>query len=1081
MRRSRVAGSIHWRGALVTLALIVAIELFDRWVAPVTTPVAVLLLAVLYGTFSGGIRVGLVCAGLATAYAVYAFSIPGEPFHFTTEGMSRVGAAAVVSSAIVVFFGSLRNRADRAYEALRGQAVFEAQLAERQKSESELSRQRSEQRTIFHAVPAMIWFKDKENRILRANLPAAQSIGRTVEEVEGRSTYELYPEAAEKYLQDDLDVISSGEPKLGIIEAYPVGTGEKRWIRTDKLPYRDANGSIVGVIVFAVDITEQKRAQEALQHAHDELDRRVQERTRELMLANENLRREIAERQRAEELRHASEERLQQIIDNTTAVIYVKDMEGRYLLVNRRFEQLFHVRREEWAKRTDHDLFPKEAADAFRANDVRVVETGSAVEFEEIAPHDDGPHHYISLKFPLFDTARRAAGVCGISTDISQRKKTEAALLRSEQGLADLFENAAVGIHLVDRTGYILRANKAELAMLGYVREEYVGRHVREFHVDPDIVEEVLARLARGETLRQYEARMRCKNGAIKAVLIDSNVLWQDGEFVHTRCFMNDVTDRRRAEEERRAYTDALEAANKALASAREAAEAANRAKSRFLANISHEIRTPMMAMLGAAELIHALDAPTRSEINQQDIILRNGRHLLSLIDQLLDLSRIEAGKLEVRLGECSLTDLLADVEAVTEPLRRHRPVEFRTHFETPIPDSIHTDRTRLTQAIINLVSNALKFTERGHVHVRVHVDGEAAEPRLTVRVEDTGIGIRPEDRERIFETFTQVEPVSRSASAGAGLGLPIARWIAERLGGTLEVESEYGRGSLFTLRTTTGPLQGVAWLPSVSAETGSAGGRPHPGERNGRRRLRGRVLLAEDARDTRELISFALSRAGVEVTTAEDGRQAVERAAQSAFDLILLDIRMPELDGLSAAGEIRRQGYRAAMIALTASTSHGERGRILGAGFDDIWSKPIALDHLIERVAAYLDAEDTPPADRLSLAASERPSSPAGDERLEMAIAEFRLSLPDRVSRIEAAMTAGELAQAREYLHQLVGSGGIHGFPAVSDQAARLLALLKNGDNGERAMSVFGDLKMLVASVAPPSVPAKDQVGSGI
>ncbi|MEK7730854.1 MAG: ATP-binding protein, partial [Planctomycetota bacterium] len=556
---------------------------------------------------------------------------------------------------------------------------------------------------------------------------------------------------------------------------------------------------IVGVIVFAVDITELKKAQEALQRAHDELDRRVQGRTAELVRVNQDLSREIGERKLAEEQRRISEERLQQVLDCTTAVIYVKDTECRYLLINRRFEELFHISREEIPGKSDYDMFPKEVADAFRVNDRQVLASGRAVEFEERVPHDEEMHTYISLKFPLFDPAGRPTAVCGISTDITERKKTEALL---------------------------------------------------------------------------------------------------------------------------RDHTAALEAANQALALAREAAEAANRTKGRFLANISHEIRTPIMAMLGAAELLQS-DEPGRAVRNDSyaptlkgvgataergDMILRNGRHLLSLVDELLDLSRLEAGKLEIRPHDCSLVEILADVEAITEPLRRHKSIDYRIVYETQVPEHIHTDCTRLTQTVINLLSNALKFTEKGYVRLRVRVDRDAPEPRLTIVVEDSGIGIRPEDRERIFDSFTQVEPISSGATAGVGLGLPIAKWIAEKLGGTLEVQSVFGRGSTFTLRIATGPLDGVPWIaPHEGVERS---GRPLP--KAGHKapcRLQGRVLLAEDAGDIRELIEFALRRCGVEVTAVENGRQAVEAATREAFDLILMDIRMPELDGLSAAVELRRRG----------------------------------------------------------------------------------------------------------------------------------------------------------------------------
>jgi PAS domain S-box-containing protein len=925
-------------GVVITAALIGVMELLDRTLFPVPLPVAITALGVAYAAYVGGTWPGMASAALLAVYAAYRFSVPGAPFHYTAMGLSRLGVAVAAPPLLVLMIGSLKGRSDRVSDALRAQAAFEAQIEERSRVGRVLKRERKEQQTIFHSVPAMIWFKDVDSRILRVNRLAAQSIGRTVAEVEGKSAFELYPQEAGKYQQDDLEVIRSGKPKLGIVERYEIPGGARRWIRTDKIPYRDDEGNIVGVIVFAVDITAQKEAQEALQRAHDELERRVQERTAQLQRVNDDLSSEITERKLAEQQRQASEGRLQQILDNTTAVIYVKDSECRYRLVNRRFEELFHVTREQITDKTDFDMFPQATAAAFRVNDRMVLDSGSAVEFEETVPHDDGNHIYISLKFPLFDSAGRPTAVCGISTDISERKKTEALL---------------------------------------------------------------------------------------------------------------------------RDHTSALETANQALAAAREAAEAASRAKSRFLANISHEIRTPIMAMLGAAELLQAGEMRRTDCVDRGEMILRNGRHLLSLVDQLLDVSRIEAGKLGLRLEECSLFDILADVEAITEPLRRQSTLDYRIVYETPLPERIRTDRTRLTQAVTNLVNNGLKFTQTGHVWVRVRVDGDTPEPRLTIAVEDTGIGVRASDQERIFESFAQVEPVAHGAAAGAGLGLPIAKWIAEKLGGTLEVRSAYGQGSTFTLRIATGPLNGVPWIEPTAATR-------IPAARGESPQLHGRVLLAEDARDTRDLIAHALARCAAEVTTVEDGRQAVDAAARETFDLILMDIRMPVMDGLSAAAELRRRGCRSPLIALTASTSERERERILSSGFDDFWAKPISLDDLVVRVAAYL-----PPSIGRVEYGGFAPACESGKatttDRMAAAIAEFVASLPARGQAIRVAIERGDLGRVRDLLHQLVGTGGIHGFMPLSHEAARLLEIVKKGSvaTGPAELCALEDM---IADLQPPA-----------
>lgn len=907
--KSRASG---WGGVAITAVMLALIETLSYTRYPIPVPVSVAQIGAVYTALVGGTAFGLLSALLIAAYALYVFSIPGQLFEYTYESAWRVAVALTVPPIVVLVIGWMRRKGERVHAAMRERAVLEAQLVERRRVEQELRRQRTEQQTIFHAVPAMIWFKDKHNRILRANHSAAASIGRTVEEVEGMSTADLYPTAADKYLKDDLEVAESGKPKLGIVERYEVAGGTDRWVRTDKIPYRDENGNIVGVIVFAVDVTEQKSAQEELLRARQELELRIQERTAELTRANENLLCEIAERKNAEQLRNLTEQRLQQIIDNSIAVIYGKDVNGRYWLVNRQFEEIFHLPREQILGRSDADLFPAPVAEAFRTNDERVLAEGKPVEFEEVAPHHDGPHDYISLKFPLFDAEGRPNALCGISTDITERKQREVEL---------------------------------------------------------------------------------------------------------------------------RSYATAMAKANRDLAVAREAAESANQAKSRFLANISHEIRTPIMAMLGAAELLAAHDDRDPAPVDRCDMILRNGRHLLALIDELLDVSRIEAGKLSVRIEPCSLTSVLADVNAITEPLRKGSALEYRVILESPIPETIRTDRTRLTQAIANLVNNALKFTARGHVHVKVRVAPDEADPRLTIRVEDTGVGIRAEDREKIFETFTQVDPISRGASAGAGLGLPIARWIAERLGGGLTVEPNEGGGSRFVLRAATGDVAAARWLKPADLRSAIPEARS---EETGGRRVSGNVLLAEDADDTRNLIAFALERAGARVVAKSNGKEAVEALSGQAFDLVLMDIRMPELDGLAAGRELRAAGYRGAMIALTASTTGRQRAEILEAGFDEIWLKPISLDELVERAAPFLDV--APPK-----TAPAAPSTRASSPRWEQAVAHFVASLSQRMSALCDARASGDMERSRNVLHQLVGAGGVHGFMDISREAARLLEQLKS------------------------------------
>lgn len=308
-------------------------------------------------------------------------------------------------------------------------------LRQHKQTEEAVRRKEHEKQIILDSVPAMIWYKDKENRVLRANKSAAESIGRSVEEVEGRRTEELYPDEAAQYHADDLEVINTGKPKFGIVEPYQVASGEKRWIRADKIPCRDQSGNIIGVIVCAVDLTDCIRAEEALYKAQEELELRVQERTSELRRTIELLKREDAERQRAENAFHTSLLYFQTFMDNSPVVAFMKDEEGRYVYTNRTWERVFHKTNGEVVGKTDVELWPPETAKRLRENDRVVFAAGRTVELEEVVPTSDGtPHTWVVFKFVLQGPSeRRLLG--GVALDITERKWAEEALRESEQRL----------------------------------------------------------------------------------------------------------------------------------------------------------------------------------------------------------------------------------------------------------------------------------------------------------------------------------------------------------------------------------------------------------------------------------------------------------------------------------------------------------------------------------------------------------------------------------------------------------------------------------------------------------------------
>ncbi len=396
---------------------------------------------------------------------------------------------------------------------------------------------------------------------------------------------------------------------------------------------------------------------------------------------------------------------------------------------------------------------------------------------------------------------------------------------------------------------------------------------------------------------------------------------------------------------------------NKALEESAETAEVANRAKSEFLANMSHEIRTPMTAILGFSEVLLA-NATNQDQLEAVTIIKRNGEYLINLINDILDLSKIEAGKLDVERVQCSPCQVLSEVVSLMRVRTAAKNLSLEIEYVRPIPENIQSDSTRLRQILINLIGNAIKFTEVGGVRVVARLsDAESDEPKMQFEVVDSGIGMTEEQVARLFKPFSQLDASATRKYGGTGLGLTISKRLAEKLGGSVTVRSTPGKGSTFTVTVTTGSLNGVRLLDNPTGAQVSSATENKPNELKSR--LDCRVLLAEDGPDNQRLIAFLLKKAGAEVTVAENGQIACDlaQAAQNEgtpFDVILMDMQMPVMDGHDATGKLRQAGHAGPIIALTAHAMNADRDNCLNAGCDDYMSKPIDHKKLISVVAKY-------------------------------------------------------------------------------------------------------------------------------
>ncbi|HVC96555.1 MAG TPA: ATP-binding protein [Pirellulales bacterium] len=536
------------------------------------------------------------------------------------------------------------------------------------------------------------------------------------------------------------------------------------------------------------------------------------------------------------------------------------------------------------------------------------------------------------------------------------------------------------------------------------------------------------------------------------------------------------VVERENTKRELQEYAAELESANRELERYAAVADAATQAKSAFLANMSHEIRTPMAAILGYSELLMAGNTDLPGQQSSLYAIQRNGEHLLKLINDVLDLSKIEAGKLTVERIACSPCAVIADVASMMRVRATGKGLDFQIEYEGPVPETIHSDPTRLRQILVNLVSNSLKFTEHGGMRIvcGMATPVDAPEPKLRFDVIDTGMGMTPQVMENLFQPFTQADGSTTRKYGGTGLGLTISKRLAQALGGDIELRSAPGMGSTFTATIETGPLAATRLLDSPSEVTNTDDEQDLTTEADVATILSGRrVLLAEDGADNQYLISLHVRSAGASVELAENGRLAVEMALAAVadgwpFDLILMDMQMPELDGYRATAQLRRAGYGGPIVALTANAMSGDREKCLAHGCDGYMTKPIKKADLLRVAADHIDSQALPSAPNrapapvtIDTAASDAPliSSYADDPVMADAVRRFVDRLDGVLDELRLAAAANDLARLASLAHQLKGAAGGYGFDPITAAAAVLERAAKEPADATAAAGALDEL----------------------
>jgi PAS domain S-box-containing protein len=850
-------------------------------------------------------------------------------------------------------------------------------ITQRNQAEAALAQERALLRTLLDSLPDSIFFKDAESRFTRVSPAMARRFGLSdPAKVVGRTDFDFFDQAhAAEAFADEQAILQTGEPIVGKVEREVWPSGPVQWALTTKMPLRDAAGRIVGTFGLARDITEQKRVEEALRE---------------------------------------SETRFRAIFEQAAVgAAQVNSHTGEFIRINQKHCDILGYTQEEMLRLNFQAItYPDDLAPDLQNMQRLLAGEIRTFAMEKRFVRKGGALIWVSLTIsPLWAEGAEPDYHISIVEDITERKAAEAALRESETRFRAIFEQAAVGVAQINtQTGAYIRINQKHCDILGYAREEMLRMNFQAITYPNDLAPDLqnMQRLLAGE-IRTFamEKRYYRKDGTIVWVSLTVSPLWAEGaEPDYHIAVVQDITERKQTElliqhqqdqltaqnEELIAQNEELAAQGVALAHAEaslqrtnadlevriqarsaelQAANAdlqlanaallrAGRLKDEFLANMSHELRTPLTGILGLAEVMEKgiYGSVTEKQSRSLRLIQSSGEHLLELINDILDLSKIEAGKLELQLDSLLVEDVCQTSLEFVQQAARQKNIRWSFRQDSRVTQVI-ADSRRLKQMLVNLLSNAVKFTsEGGQVGLEVEGDPSCHEVRFTVW--DTGIGIPPEQQRYLFQPFVQLDGSLARKYEGTGLGLALVNSLAELHGGRAAVESAgAGQGARFTVTLPWTEAHTPAATPAHAA--GSAAQRVAALARQwGRPPV---ILAVDDSPVTLMVVSNFLEAADCQVLNATNGAEALKLAYSARPDLMLLDIQMPEVDGLTVLRELRAHWHGPALpiIVLTALAMSGDRERYLAAGANDYLSKPMNLNELALAVARQLERKEAP------------------------------------------------------------------------------------------------------------------------
>ncbi len=599
--------------------------------------------------------------------------------------------------------------------------------------------------------------------------------------------------------------------------------------------------------------------------------------------------------------------------------------------------------------------------------------------------------------------------------ELAERKRLEQELRQSEERLKLATESGRLGVWDWNIRDNAMVWDERMLELYGISKDSFsksVNAWENSLHPDDRerAVEECRAAL-RGDKDFNTEFRLLRSDKAVTWIKANALVIRDtEGNALRMTGLNQDVTERKRTEAELQTYRDHLEdlvtVRTTELAQAKDAAEAANRAKSAFLANMSHELRTPLNAILGFSGLLRRDAGIVGRDREHLDIINRSGEHLLGLINDILDMAKIEAGRVELQIAPLDLHALVRDIVGMMGQRAIEKGLELRLEQSSRVVRYLRGDEIRLRQSLVNLLGNAIKFTREGAVTLRLDAGPDPSEPRLRIEVEDTGPGIAPEDQARVFEPFVQAGQTS--AQKGTGLGLAITRQFVELMGGRIGVSSRLGRGSCFWIELPVEPASASEVAGAVE-ESGEVLGL-EPGQPDWR------ILIVEDQPENSLLLGRLLEDAGFQVRAAENGVRGVELFREWRPHFIWMDRRMPEMDGLEATRRIRALpgGQEVKIVALTASVFAEQRGEMLAAGMDDILHKPFRPKEIFGCLSRHLDLRYLR-RERAALSDAGLSETPMDPAALAALPADLRRELADALAILDTARIGALIGRVAE------------------------------------------------------------------